>query len=41
MAKSSEEISKYNTSGGKPDSNLANDSLHLNGIPGDEFATKN
>ena len=40
MAKSSEEISKYNTSGGKPDSNLANDSLHLNGIPGDEFATK-
>jgi uncharacterized protein YoxC len=40
MAKSSEQISKYNTSGGKTDANLANDALHLNGIPGEEFATQ-
>ncbi len=40
MAKSSEEISKYNTSGGKPDSNIANDAMHLGGIPAQEFATE-
>ena len=40
MARSSEEISRNNTSGGKPDTNLANDSLHLGGIPADEFATE-
>ena len=40
MAKSSEEISKSNLIGGKPDANLANDALHLNGIPADEFATE-
>ena len=40
MAKSSEQISKYNTSGGKTDANLANDALHLNGIPGEDFATQ-
>ncbi len=40
MAKSSEEISRYNSTGGKTDSNLANDALHLGGIPSDEFATE-
>lgn len=41
MPKASEEISKYNAnSGGKTDSNLANDSLHLNGIPAEQYATK-
>lgn len=40
MAKSSEEISRYNTTGGKTDSNLANDALHLGGVPADEFATE-
>lgn len=40
MAKSSEEISKSNLIGGKPDTNLANDALHLGGIPADEFATE-
>lgn len=39
MAKSSEEISKYNTTGGKPDTNLSNDTLHLGGIPAEDFAT--
>lgn len=41
MAKASEEISKYKaTSSAKPDSNIANDSLHLGGIDADEYATK-
>lgn len=41
MAKSFEEISKsIATSSGKPDANLANDSLHLGGIPADDYATK-
>lgn len=40
MARSSEQISKYNTTGGKTDSNIANDALHLGGIPADEFATE-
>lgn len=41
MAKASEEISKYNSnSGGKTDSNLANDSNHLGGIPAKEYATQ-
>lgn len=41
MSRPSEEISRYNAnSSGKPDSNLANDSLHLGGIPADEYATK-
>ena len=41
MAKASEEISKYNAnSGGKTDSNLANDSNHLGGIPANEYATQ-
>ncbi len=41
MARASEEISKYTSnSGGKTDSNLANDSLHLGGIAADEYATK-
>lgn len=41
MAKSSEEISKYTAnSGGKTDSNLANDTLHVGGIPAGDFATK-
>ncbi len=40
MATSSEEISRANaTSGGKTDSNLANDSLNLGGIPAEEYAT--
>lgn len=39
MAKSSEEISKYNTSGGKTDSNISNDTLHVGGIPAEDFAT--
>ena len=41
MAKPIEEISKYNAnSGGKTDSNLSNDSLHLGGISSNEYATK-
>lgn len=40
MAKSSEQISKYNTTGGKTDSNIANDALHLGGIPAEQFATQ-
>ncbi len=41
MAKASEEISKYKAnSSAKPDSNIANDSLHLGGIEADEYATK-
>lgn len=41
MAKASEEISKYNAnSGGKTDSNLANDALHLGGISAEEYATQ-
>lgn len=41
MATSSEEISKYySNSGGKPDSNLANDALHLGGIPAEDYATQ-
>lgn len=41
MAKSSEEISKFNSiSGGKPDSNLSNDSNHLGGIPANDYATQ-
>lgn len=41
MTKSYEEISKHNTnSSGKTDANLANDSLHLGGIPADDYATK-
>ena len=41
MAKASEEISKYKAnSSAKPDSNIANDSLHLGGIDADEYATK-
>ncbi len=39
MAKSSEEISKAYKSGGRPDTNLANDALHLGGIPAEDFAT--
>lgn len=41
MSKPSEEISKYYAnSGGKPDSNLANDALHLGGIEAEDYATK-
>lgn len=41
MPRPSEEISKYNAnSSGKPDSNLANDALHLGGIPANEYATE-
>lgn len=41
MAKSSEEISKYNAnSSGKTDANIANDALHLGGISAEEYATK-
>lgn len=41
MAKVSEQISKANASSqGKTDSNLANDSLHLGGIPAGEYSTK-
>jgi hypothetical protein len=40
MAKSSEEISKNTTVGGRTDSNLANDALHLGGIPAEDFATQ-
>ena len=41
MAKVSEQISKANsTSQGKTDSNLANDSNHLGGIPADQYATQ-
>jgi len=40
MAKSIEEISRFNTSGGKTDSNLSNDTLHVGGIPADEMATQ-
>ncbi len=41
MPKSYEEISNYNAnSQGKTDTNLANDSLHLGGIPAEEYATK-
>ena len=41
MPKSFEKISRYLKSAtGKPDSNLANDSNHLGGIPADEWATK-
>lgn len=41
MPKSYEEISKSRaSSSGKPDANLANDSLHLGGIPAEEYATK-
>lgn len=42
MARVSEQLSKaYSTSQGKPDSNLANDSNNLGGIPANEYATKN
>lgn len=41
MAKVSEQISKANsTSQGKTDSNLANDSNHLGGIPAEQYATQ-
>lgn len=41
MSNSFEEISKFTAqSGGRPDSNLANDSNHLGGIPAEEYATK-
>lgn len=41
MSKPSEEISQYYAnSGGKTDSNLANDALHLGGIEAEEYATK-
>lgn len=41
MAKSSEEISKNNVgSNGRTDSNLANDTLHVGGIPANEIATQ-
>lgn len=41
MSKPCEEISKYYAnSGGKPDSNLSNDSLHLGGIKAEDYATK-
>ncbi len=41
MPKSYEEISNYNASSqGKTDANLANDSLHLGGIPAEEYATE-
>lgn len=41
MATSSEEISRYNVgSGGKTDSNLSNDTKHVNGIPAEQMATK-
>lgn len=41
MAKVSEQISKANASmQGKTDSNLANDSNHLGGIPANEYATQ-
>ena len=39
MAKSSEEISRAYKSGARPDTNLSNDSLHLGGIPAEDFAT--
>lgn len=41
MPKSYEEISKANAnSSGKTDANIANDALHLGGIPAEEYATK-
>lgn len=41
MSNSFEEISKHTAqSGGRPDSNLSNDSNHLGGIAADEYATK-
>ena len=41
MPKSYEEISNANVrSGGKTDANLANDALHLGGIPAEDYATK-
>lgn len=40
MARASEEISKNNINGAKTDANIANDALHLGGIPADEFATE-
>ena len=41
MPKSYEEISNANArSGGKTDANLANDALHLGGIPAEDYATK-
>ena len=41
MARPSEEISRSNAQGSqKTDANLANDSLHLGGIPAEEYATK-
>lgn len=41
MSKSYEEISKANAnSAGKTDANLANDALHLGGIPAEEYATE-
>lgn len=41
MSKSYEEISKANSSSaGKTDANLANDALHLGGIPAEDYATE-
>lgn len=40
MSRTSEEISRNNTTGGKPDSNIANDALHLGGIEAEDYATK-
>ena len=41
MAKSYEQISNNNSSSsGKTDANIANDALHLGGIPAEEYATK-
>ena len=40
MPKSSEEISKNKSTAAKTDSNISNDSLHLGGIPAEDFATQ-
>lgn len=41
MSRPSEQWSEsYAHSAGKPDANMANDALHLGGIPADEYATK-
>lgn len=41
MSKSYEEISNYNaSSNGKTDANISNDSLHLGGIPAEQYATQ-
>ena len=40
MSRSSEEISRNNSTGGKPDSNISNDTLHVGGIPAEDIATQ-